>query len=135
MVAKPATIIRRDRTSMNSIIPKSSLLNRRKAELAKRKNILPTLFLDACFWLLTFLVVVGTSPTLLWAKALFFAFLFISLFLLLSVLFAHTRRGLVVSFAIMFFVFLRMVGVGTIINLVLIAALSVVFEIYFSRDS
>lgn len=120
---------------MNSIIPKSSLLNRRKAELAKRKNILPTLFLDGCFWLLTGLVIVGTNPALLWAKLLFFTFLFISLFLLLSVLLAHTRRGLVISCAIIFFVFLRMVGVGTVINLLLIIALSVVFEIYFSRSS
>lgn len=65
----------------------------------------------------------------------FFIILFVALLFTLSTLFANTRRGATTALAIILFLVLRFLGVGNILNLLLILGLIITTEIYFSKNS
>lgn len=86
-------------------------------------------------WAATASIVAFTDPHAEGVVILFFAMLFLSLFLTLSLLLANSRRGLIASTALVFFVFLRYLGLGNWFNLVLIIASAFSFEIFLRRKS
>lgn len=120
---------------MSPIIRAGATLQKRRKELSKRKNFLPTLFLDLCLWIVLALFVLSTDPAQTGAQLIFFILFTIALFLLISMILAHTRRGLLVSLAITIFLILRSWGVGNVINALLLIGVVITFEIYFSRQS
>ena len=117
---RPQTITNKDRTSS-------------KFRQKKRKNFLPTLIITATLWLTIFALIYLVSPTNYAAVPLFFVFLFFALLLTFSLVLANARRGLIMSVGIIFFLVLRYLGVGHVVNLLLIAAVAITIEYYFSR--
>jgi len=81
------------------------------------------------------LFVLATDPTQTGARVIFFILVTIALFLMTSIVLAHTRRGLLVSIAVTVFLILRSWGVGNVINALLLIGVVITFEIYFSRQS
>jgi hypothetical protein len=63
---------------------------------------------------------------------LFFILIFFCLLFTFSLIFANSRRGIVATIATTFFLLLMYFGVGNIINLILIVAIAVCIELYFS---
>jgi hypothetical protein len=63
---------------------------------------------------------------------LFFVTVFVSLLFTSSLIFANSRRGLVISIGLTFFLILAYLGVGNILNLILIVAIATCIELYFS---
>jgi len=105
----------------------------RKQQVLKRKNFLPTLLITIFLWLFLGGLIYFIDPDTFAAVPLFFVLIFSCLLFTFSLVFADGRRGLVGSIAIAFFFILAYLGVGNILNLLLIVAIAVCIEIYWAR--
>jgi hypothetical protein len=105
---------------------------KRKKEVKRRKNFLPTLIIIFISWGTAFGMVYFVDPAAFGAIPIFFLVVFTGLLFTFSTIFANTRRGFIVSSALVLFLFLRYLGVGNILNFLLITGLAITAEIYFS---
>jgi hypothetical protein len=107
----------------------------------KRKNYLPTLLLLLILWTLFLFLVFFIEPEMIKNFPVpnlylpFFLLLFVCLFFTFAVLFINTRRGLIVSMGIVFFLILRVFDLGNILNAILIAGFIISLEYYFTRGN
>lgn len=106
--------------------------NLRKEQILKRKNFLPTLLITILLWIVLGSLIYFIDPSTFGVIPLFFAILFAALLFTFSLIFAGSRRGLIASISLTFFAILSFLGVGNILNLVLIVAIAVCIELYFS---
>lgn len=104
----------------------------RKQQILKRKNFLPTLLLTILLWLALGVLVNFIEPNTFGAVPLFFLITFMALLFTFSLIFAAGRRGLIGAVGITLFLVLAYLGVGNILNLILIVAIAVSIELYFS---
>ena len=102
--------------------------------MSKKRNFLPSLILAFIIWIIIACLVYYTSPEIL-NILIFFGLLFIALLITLSLIFTNTRRGIISSIAITFFLILRYLQIGHVLNLLLIIGTAIAFEIYFSKKS
>lgn len=100
-----------------------------------RKNFFPTLIALVLSWGLVFTVIYFASPTSLGAVPALFILIFIACVFTFSTLFANSRRGLISALALTLFLILRYLGIGHILNFLLISGLAITIEIYLSRNS
>ena len=112
-------------------VPRHKYIRRTEQKL-KRKNFLPTLLVTILLWLATFGIVYFVDPGTFGAIPLFFIVVFLSFLFTFSLLFADSQRGMVATIASTLFLTLLYLGVGNILNLILIVAIAVSIEIYFS---
>lgn len=105
---------------------------KRKEQVLKRKNFLPTLLLTILFWILLGALVYFVSPQMFGVIPLFFVTFFTAILFTASLIFANSRRGLVVSISLTIFALLLYLGVGNLLNLGLILAIAVCVELYFT---
>lgn len=108
-------------------------IKKRTESQKKRKSYLFTFLITILLWGFLGFLVYFVDPQKSGAVPIFFAILFAALFLTFSTLFANTRRGLIVSFGIILFLMLRYLGVGNILNLILIVGVAVSVELFFGR--
>lgn len=101
----------------------------------KRKNFLPTLIITIIIWIVLGGVIYFIDPNTFFAVPLFFILLFITLLFTFSLLFASSRRGLISSLSLLLFLLLSYLGVGNVLNLVLIVAIAVCVELYSHQVS
>jgi len=106
---------------------------KRKEQIRRRKNFLPTLIITFLLWMLTSGLVYFIDPETALALPGFFLLIFLSLLFTFSTIFASSRRGFLISFGITLFLILRYFGVGNVLNFLLISGLLVTAEIYFGR--
>lgn len=106
---------------------------RRKQELKERKNYLPTLGVILILWLSLAWVIFFIDPSLPWAVPVFFFILLGASSFTLSILFGNTRRGILSGIFITCYLILRVLGLDTTLNIVLLAGGLTAFEVYFSR--
>ena len=98
----------------------------------KRKNFLPTLLITILLWIMLGGLIYFVEPSTFGAVPLFFVTTFTVLLFTSSLLFANSRRGLVITMGLTFFLLLSYLGVGNILNLILIVAITTCIELYFS---
>lgn len=72
------------------------------------------------------------EPDTFGATPLFFVLVFFALLFMFALVFADRRRGLIASTSLTFFLLLAYLGVGNILNLILIIAIATSVELYFS---
>ncbi|MGA2910423.1 MAG: hypothetical protein ABSE04_01295 [Candidatus Microgenomates bacterium] len=106
--------------------------NSHKQQILKRKNFLPTLLLTIFLWGLLAGLIYFIDPASFGVVPLFFILVFFCLLFTFSLIFANSRRGMVATVATTFFLFLTYLGVGNILNLILILAIALCIELYFS---
>ncbi|OGM24797.1 hypothetical protein A2715_03460 [Candidatus Woesebacteria bacterium RIFCSPHIGHO2_01_FULL_39_32] len=106
----------------------------RQKQIKLRKKFFPTLIITVFLWLLVGLVVYFVDPENYGSIPLLFFLFFLALLFTLSTLFANTRRGLIATCSITVFLILRYLGVGNIINFLLLLGLAIASEFYFSRS-
>jgi hypothetical protein len=106
---------------------------RRKQQVLKRKNFLPTLLVTVLLWAIIAGLIYFIDPGTFGIVPLFFVIVFAALLFTFSLIFASTRRGLIGSISISLFLILSYLGVGNIINLLLIVAIAVSFELYLAQ--
>ena len=105
----------------------------RQEQTRKRKNFFPTLLITILFWVLAGGLIYFVEPDAFGAIPIFFILVFLSLLFTASTIFANTRRGLIMALGLTIFLFLKFLGVGNIINFLLITGLGITIEIYFLR--
>lgn len=106
----------------------------RQKRIRLRKNFFPTAIIIVLLWTLITLFIYFVEPNQLAAIPIFFVLLFFSLLFTTSTIFANSRRGLITSLALIIFLLLRYIGVGNIINFLLLAGIVISTEIYFSKS-
>ncbi|MGB6839277.1 MAG: hypothetical protein WBD86_02485 [Microgenomates group bacterium] len=107
----------------------------RKKGVKRRKNFFPALIIVLFSWGLIVTMICFVNPSTFGAVPAFFLILFVALLFTFSTIFANTRRGILAASGLTLFLILRYLGVGNIINLLLIAGLGITADIYFSRNS
>jgi hypothetical protein len=103
----------------------------RKQQVLKRKNFLPTLLITVVLWLLLAGLIYFVDPSTFGIVPLFFITVFVVLLFTFSLIFASSRRGLIIGSSLSLFLILAYLGVGNILNLFLIVAIAVCVELYF----
>jgi hypothetical protein len=109
------------------------LRKRRAQEIKKRKNFLPSFVIAMFLWLAVALIVLFVDPNNKWALESFMITFFFANLLTLSLVFGNTRRGLLAALSVVLFTFLRYLGVGNLLNLLLIIGAALAFEFYLSK--
>lgn len=99
----------------------------------KRKNFLPTLIVTVFLWILLAGIVYFIDPNIFLAVPLFFVLLFITFLFTFSLLFGSRRRGIITTISSTLFLLLAYLGVGNILNFLLIVAIAVCIELYLAR--
>lgn len=105
----------------------------RKQQILKRKNFLPSLIFTIILWIGLGLVTYFVDPQTFGAIYLFFLLVFFSLLFTFSLILGSTRRGLILSVSLTVFLIFGYFGIGNILNLVLVLALGLTAELYFSN--
>ncbi|MFH1971454.1 MAG: hypothetical protein ABIJ05_03680 [Patescibacteria group bacterium] len=106
----------------------------RKRKIKYRKNFLPTLIVTIFFWLGSFSIVYFVEPDNFGVIPVFFVVFFLSLFFTFSTIFANTRRGAIISLSFVIFLFLKYLGIGNILNAILISGIAITTEVYFIKQ-
>jgi hypothetical protein len=107
----------------------------------KRRNFFPTLILIIFFWTFFVFLVFFVDPQMIKnflipnSYLIFFISLFFALFFTLAVIFANSKRGLIISLAIIFFLALRLHQLGNILNAILISAVAFTIDHHFTKTS
>lgn len=103
-----------------------------KEQKLKRKNFFPSLLVTVFLWIVTAGVVYFLDPGTFGAVPFFFVIIFFDFLFTFSLIFAGSRRGMVATIASTLFLILLYLGVGNILNLILIVAIAGSIELYFS---
>lgn len=106
----------------------------RQEKLKRRKNFFPTLFVIITLWVATAAIVYFLDPYIFGTIPILLFVLFITLLFTLATILGNARRGLIAATSIIIFLILRLLGVGNIINLLLIAGVALSIEFYFFRN-
>ena len=106
---------------------------KRLKEVKLRKNFFPALVIIIFLWGIISGLVYFVDPETFGAILLFFILSFFAMLLTLSLVFANSRRGFIASVGLIIFLVLRYLGIGNILNFLLITGISITIELYFSR--
>jgi hypothetical protein len=86
-------------------------------------------------WLAIAGLVYFVDPATFGAVPLFFVAFFVAFLFTFSLIFASSRRGLIASISLTLFSILAYLGVGNVLNLILIVAIAVCIELYNHMQS
>jgi hypothetical protein len=107
----------------------------RQKRIKLRKNFFPTLAVTLLLWAALAGLVYFVEPDAPLALIAFFILVFLALLFTFSTVFANSRRGLIATLALVVFLLLRYLGVGNILNFLLIAGVAVTIELYFWKKT
>jgi len=107
---------------------------KRKKEKNKRKNFLPTLVVTIILWVVIGGLIYFADPHSFGVIPLFLVLVYVATMFTFSIIFAQTRRGIITASALTLFLILRYLGIGNVLNLLLILGLSLAIEYYFNRS-
>ena len=107
----------------------------RKKAARLRKNFFGTLLATIILWTLLGVVIYFTNPASLINIFLFLLIFFFATLFTLSTILTHTRKGVLIASVLTIFMILRILGVGNLLNFILLIALSVAAEIYFQKNN
>ncbi len=105
----------------------------RQDKIRRRKNFFPMLLVILISWGGVISIIYFVEPYSLGAVIALFVTTFIALFFTSSVLFVNTRRALIASVGLILFMLLMYLGIGNILNLLLIGGVAISIDIYASR--
>lgn len=104
----------------------------------RNRNFLPAVILMMLWWGLLFVIIFKIDPSVVADFPVansfgpFFLVLFLALWFTASLLLAHTRRGLLVALTGVIWCYLRLWHLGNLINSLLLIALMIALELYFT---
>jgi uncharacterized membrane protein YfhO len=96
----------------------------------RRKNFLPTLVVILLLILTILNLVYFTSPDNFLVIFIFFLLLFALFLFTFSLVIGNAKKGFIVSLVLIIFLILRILGVGNIINFVLLTGLGIIALVY-----
>ncbi|QQS39021.1 hypothetical protein IPM62_00165 [Candidatus Woesebacteria bacterium] len=99
-------------------------------KVRRRKNFFPSLLINIILWVMWITFVYSVEPDTILAIPLFFVLTFLCLLFTISFLLINTQRGVLISTIIVVFLVLRYLGVGNLLNLLLLTGLYITYELY-----
>jgi len=105
----------------------------RRKNVAEKKVRL-SFILTVVFWISLLYIFFFVNPENNLAIPIFIVNFFFAMLFTLSIILLNTRRGLIISIAVTFFLILRLVGVGNLLNLILIVGILTALEFYFRKS-
>jgi len=105
---------------------------RKRKRKKDRKNYFSTFILTAILWLLVGIIVYFTDPQTPFVVLAFFFLFFFALLFTLSTILSNTKRGFIISLALVIFLILRTLGVGNLLNLLLLSGFVIAFDYYLT---
>ncbi len=102
----------------------------KKTRLKHRGNFLPTLLLAILFWVGWGCLVYFLPPKNGLLLFTFCLLLFAAVFLTFALIFANSRRGLLIAIALIGFLLLRYYELENILNITLLTAILICIELY-----
>lgn len=102
----------------------------RKQMVLRRKNFLPSLVITLLLFTSLVLIVYFLDPASNLNILIFFILIFTLSFFIFSLIIVSSRKGLIISVCITFFIILRYFGIGNILNAILIAGLGIIALLY-----
>lgn len=106
----------------------------RRKKIRRRNNFFPTLIIIIISWFTIAAIIYFINPATLGAVPLLFLIFFIALLFTFSTLLANSEKGLVVAITVTLFLLLRYLGVGNIINFLLLVGLGITTNLYLSKN-
>lgn len=106
----------------------------RRKKIRRKRNFFPTLIVIIFSWITIAMIIYFINPAILGVVPLFFLILFIAILFTFSTLLANSERGLIIASTITLFLFLRYLGVGNIINFLLLLGLGITTDLYLSKN-
>ena len=105
----------------------------RQKIIKTRKNFFPTVVITFLLWLSLGVLIYFVEPDTPGVIPLFFVNAFFALLFSFSTIFGNSRRGLLTATGIIFFLILRYLGIGNVINMLLILGACISIELYFTK--
>jgi len=105
-----------------------------------RKNFLPAVLFTLLSWALVAFIIFFVDPVMLrdflvpGSYLPFFLCLFLAVFLSGSFLFINVRRGFLFSIGVVVYLYLRLVGLGHMLNAILLFGFLIFLELAFSNQ-
>lgn len=103
----------------------------KKTRLKHRRNFLPTLLLSTLFWIGWGCLVYFLPPENTLLIFAFYILLSIAVFLTFALIFANSRRGLLIATALIGFLLLRYYHLGNPLNISLLLVILICLELYY----
>jgi hypothetical protein len=110
-----------------------NVVSKRQDFIKKRKNFFPTLLVTIVLWAIVGLWIYFIDPDVFAAIPLMLFLVFLALLFTLSTLLGNTRRGFILALGTVSFLILRLLGIGNILNALLLLGLLTTVEFYFIK--
>lgn len=104
----------------------------------KNNNFHPSILFALLFWLVFFYLIIFVDPLVVRDfpfQNMYFPFffcLFMGAFLSLQLILSHARRGFITAFGLVLFLYLRLFGLGHVLNLILLSSFIITLELAIS---
>ncbi|MBI2035042.1 MAG: hypothetical protein HYT11_04885 [Candidatus Levybacteria bacterium] len=99
----------------------------------RRKNFLPALLVTIILWGILAIIFFFVPPETPLMPLLFLLIVFLTALFTGSLIFANTRRGVLLSLGILVFMLLNYYNIGNYLNLALLAGILVTLDYYLSH--
>lgn len=101
--------------------------------IRRKKNFFASLIITTLLWIAWATIFVYVPPEYFLMPLIFLIVTFLAILFTFSLIFANTRRGLLVAIGTVSFMTLRYFGIGNYLNLLLIAGILLSVEYYLSN--
>ncbi len=112
----------------------TQVVRRKRKKTRRRNNFFPTLLVIVISWCSIAAIIYFVNPATLGVIPLLFFAFFIAILFTFSTLLANSERGLIIATITTLFLFLRYLGVGNIINFLLLIGLGITTDLYLSKN-
>jgi len=114
-------------------MPEKNLNFKIKRSRFKRKNFLPTLILAILFWGIWTWFIFSFPPANNFLLFTFYFLLFLATFLTAALIFANSRKGLLIALFLILFLLFRYHHLANVLNILILAGIFISLEVYFSK--
>jgi len=104
-----------------------------KKRRLKRKNFLPTLILAIILWGVWFWFIFSFPPANNFLIFIFYFLLFLATFLTTALIFANSRRGLMIALFLVLLLLFCYHHLANVLNILVLAGIFISLEAYFSK--
>lgn len=101
----------------------------------RHKHFLLTSILALFLWVSGGYFIFSVAPTTIWVIVAFFLLISGALFLTTSLVLGNSRHGLLAVFMIIGYLLLRLLHQDIVVNMILLASLTITIEIYFRQKN
>lgn len=103
------------------------------SKIPRRKNFLLSFAVALLLWLTWFVIFLFIPPETYFTLIAFLVVTFLTTFLTAALLFANTRRGLLIALGVIIFMLLNHYEAGNYLNIILVAGILLTTDYYLSK--